>query len=153
MKEYKGRAVVKGNVTGRLLVSHYGLNVLASYSGVLTNPSAPAVCIDADNKDLYNKDLAGVILCIPQVIGSTTAGMLIQTIAALKKHPKAIIFANPIDSLALSGVLLADIWENTKIVAVDRLGEAFLDEVKDGQMAEIKEDGTIIIEDEGEGRE
>lgn len=28
MKEYKGRAVVKGNVTGRLLVSHYGLNVL-----------------------------------------------------------------------------------------------------------------------------
>ena len=122
MKEYKGRAVVKGNVTVRLLVSHYVLNVLSSYSGVLTKPSAPGVCIDADSKDLYNKDLAGLILCIPQVIGSTTAGMLIQTIAALKKHPKAIIFANPIDSLALSGVLLADIWENTKIVDGDRLG-------------------------------
>ena len=51
MKTYKGRAVVKGNVTGRLLVSHYGLNVLASYSGVLTNTAAPAVCSDADNKD------------------------------------------------------------------------------------------------------
>lgn len=151
MKSYKGRAIIKGNTTGRVLVSHSGLNVLATYNGVLTNPTAPAICKDSDNKDLYGKDLTGVILCIPQVIGSTTAGMLIQTVAALKKHPKAILFANPIDSLALSGVLLADIWENTKIISVDNLGSDFLDEVSDGQTAEIREDGTVIITEERKG--
>lgn len=151
MKTYRGRAIIKGTATGRILVSHSGLNVLAAYNGVLTNPAAPAVCNDSDNKELYGKDLTGTILCIPQVIGSTTAGMLIQTVAALKKQPKAILFANPIDSLALSGVLLADIWENTKIISVDCLGSEFLDEVKNGQTAEIREDGTVIITEEGSG--
>ncbi|UKI15060.1 MAG: hypothetical protein L6V85_03625 [Clostridiales bacterium] len=36
--------------------------------------------------------------------------------------------------------------KNNFIVGVDRLGKEFLDYVKDGDMIEVKEDGTVIVE-------
>ena len=79
------------------------------------------------------------------MIGSTTAGMLIQTVAAMGIQPKAMLFLATAESLAISGVLLADIWENTKIVTVDGLGERFLESVQEGQTVEVAEDGTVTL--------
>jgi predicted aconitase with swiveling domain len=145
MEKFQGRAVIPGNVKGNAMISKRGFNVLSSYMGALVSNGKQTLCTDQNNPDLFQKDLTGVILCIPQVIGSTTAGMLIQTIAAMGIQPKAMLFSNTAESLAISGVLLADIWENTKIVTVDKLGDRFLDTVKDGQSLEITEDGSVVL--------
>jgi predicted aconitase with swiveling domain len=60
--------------------------------------------------------------------------------------PKAMLFSEHIDSLAAAGIILADVWNGKKIVAVDQLGDEFLQYVKDGQTIQIKTDGTIIVE-------
>ncbi len=145
MEKFQGRVVIPGKIKGEAMVSKKGLNVLSSYMGALVSSGKQTLCTDQNNPELFQKDLSGAILCIPQVIGSTTAGMLIQTIAALGIHPKAMLFSGTAESLAISGVLLADIWENTKIITVDKLGDRFLDTVQNGQRVEISEDGTVVL--------
>jgi len=113
--------------------------------GALVSNGKQTLCTDQNNPDLFQKDLSGAILCIPQVIGSTTAGMLIQTVAAMGIQPKAMLFSATAESLAISGVLLADIWENTKIVTVDGLGERFLESVQEGQTVEVTENGAVTL--------
>jgi predicted aconitase with swiveling domain len=145
MDKFQGRAVIPGQVRGNVMVSKKGFNVLSSYMGALVSNGEQTLCTDQNNPDLFQKDLSGAILCIPQVIGSTTAGMLIQTVAAMGIQPKAILFSATAESLAISGVLLADIWENTKIVTVDGLGDRFLESVQEGQTVEVAEDGVVTL--------
>jgi predicted aconitase with swiveling domain len=145
MDKYQGRAVIPGQVRGNAMVSKKGFNVLSSYMGALVSNGKQTLCTDQNNPDLFQKDLSGAILCIPQVIGSTTAGMLIQTVAAMGIQPKAMLFSATAESLAISGVLLADIWENTKIVTVDGLGDRFLESVQEGQTVEVAEDGAVTL--------
>ena len=59
--------------------------------------------------------------------------------------PACFLFSESIDSLAASGIVLAKIWENSPVIAIDRLGEEFLNTVKTGDKLEVKEDGTVII--------
>ena len=61
-------------------------------------------------------------------------------------RPKAILFANHIDPMAASGLLMGDIWEGRRIVAVDMLGPEFLETVKTGQTVRVYVDGTVEIE-------
>jgi predicted aconitase with swiveling domain len=145
MEKFQGRAVIPGQIKGNAMVSKKGFNVLSSYMGALVSNGKQTLCTDQNNPDLFQKDLSGAILCIPQVIGSTTAGMLIQTIAAMGIQPKAMLFSATAESLAISGVLLADIWENTKIITVDRLGDRFLELVQEGQTVEVAEDGNVTL--------
>ncbi|WP_313184504.1 aconitase X swivel domain-containing protein [Lacrimispora sp.] len=145
MDKFQGRAVIPGQVRGNAMVSKKGFNVLSSYMGALVSNGKQTLCTDQNNPDLFQKDLSGAILCIPQVIGSTTAGMLIQTVAAMGIQPKAMLFSATAESLAISGVLLADIWEDTKIVTVDGLGDRFLESVQEGQTVEVAEDGAVTL--------
>jgi len=68
------------------------------------------VCQDHDNKDLFGHDLAGKIVCIPQTIGSSSAATLFMIILDKGIAPKAMLFANHIDSLAACGILMGDNW-------------------------------------------
>lgn len=145
MEKFQGRAVIPGTATGNAMVSRKGFNVLSSYMGALVSNGKQTDCTDQNNPDLFQKDLSGAILCIPQVIGSTTAGMLIQSVAAMGIQPKAMLFSATAESLAIAGVLLADIWENTKIITIDGLGDHFLEAVQEGQPVEIAEDGSITL--------
>lgn len=61
-------------------------------------------------------------MCLPITIGSTTGGLVIQTICAMKINPAAFLFSEHIDSLAASGIVLAKIWENSDVIAIDQLG-------------------------------
>lgn len=145
MKEFQGRAIIPGNCQGNVLVTHSALNVLATYIRSLNEGLNPAICSDHNNKELYGKALTGQIICIPQVIGSTMAGLVIQAVAAAGTEPKAILLSRTADSLAVAGVLLADIWENKQIITVDGLGDEFLNTVREGDYIEITPDGTVRI--------
>ncbi|MBE0068504.1 aconitase X swivel domain-containing protein [Thermoanaerobacterium thermosaccharolyticum] len=144
-KTFKGRVVLGGNISGESIVTHQGLNILASYSRALGERNGKAICSDQNNKDLYNKDMAGKIICLPQTIGSTTGGMVLQSITKLGLGPKAMLFSKHIDSLAAAGVILCNVWNNKRIITIDQLGDEFLDYVKDGQHIEIYEDGTVTV--------
>ena len=148
MKVFKGRIVAPGNVTAEAVVSHAGLNTLASFQGALQFGDKKATCGDQNNPDLYNKQMAGKALCLPQTIGSTTGGLVLYCACAMGRQPAAMLFSQPIDSLAGAGVVIADVWlndEKAKMAVVDSLGEEFLNYVKDGMPITVKEDGTVEV--------
>ena len=110
MKEFKGRVVAPGQITAEALVSHGGLNTLASFQKALQFGDKKATCGDQNNQDLFNKQMAGKALCLPQTIGSTTGGLVLYCACAMERQPACMLFANHIDSLAAAGAILADVW-------------------------------------------
>ena len=147
MKTFKGRVVSPGKVTAEALVSHGGLNTLASFQNALQFGDKEVKCGDQNNAELYGKSLLNKALCLPQTIGSTTGGLVLYCACALKKNPACMLFSNPIDSLAVAGAVLADVWvDDCSMPVVDSLGEEFLNYVKDGMKITIKADGIVEVE-------
>ena len=146
MKEFKGRVVSAGNITAEALVSHGGLNTLASFQKALQFGDKKATCGDQNNPDLYGKEMAGKALCLPRTIGSTTGGLVLYCACSMKRQPACMLFSEPIDSLAAAGAILADVWlDDVKMPVIDSLGEEFLDYVKDGMKITIKENGIVEV--------
>ena len=142
---FRGRVIVAKKTRGRALVTRQGFNTLASfYSSILKNAKR-AVCSDQDNAHLYKKPLTDKIICLPRTIGSTSAGAVWEVVAERKIAPKALLFSEAIDSLEAGGIVLADLWIGRPIIAIDQLGDEFLESVRDGQEIEIHEDGTVIV--------
>ena len=149
MKTFKGRVVAPGNVTAEAVVSHGGLNTLASFQKALQFGDKKATCGDQNNPDLFGKEMAGKALCLPQTIGSTTGGLVLYCACAMGRQPACMLFSQPIDSLAGAGVILADIWltgEQTKMPVIDSLGDEFLNYVKDGMKITVSENGEVTVE-------
>jgi predicted aconitase with swiveling domain len=147
-KTFKGRVILAGNMREKCVVSHGGVNILASFQKSVLNNEKTVICADQNNSDIYKKNLTGVILCLPQTIGSTTGGMVLQTVAQMGIAPVAMLFSQHIDSLACAGVVLAEVWQNKRIVTIDQLGDDFLSSVRDGMTLRIEEDGTVTVDEE-----
>jgi len=147
MREFKGRVVAGGTATAEALVSHGGLNTLASFQKALQFGDKKATCGDQNNSDLYGKQMAGKALCLPQTIGSTTGGLVLYCACSMGRQPACMLFSKPIDSLAAAGAILADVWlDNSNMPVVDSLGDEFLDYVKDGMTITVKEDGVVVVD-------
>ena len=147
MKKFTGRVVAPGEITAEALVSHGGLNTLASFQKALQFGDKKATCGDQNNQDLYGKQMAGKALCLPMTIGSTTGGLVLYCACSMGRQPACMLFSQPIDSLAGAGVILADVWlDGVKMPVVDSLGEEFLNYVKDGMTITIKENGVVEVE-------
>lgn len=147
MREFKGRVIAEGTVTAPALVSHGGLNTLASFQKALQFGDKNATCGDQNNPDLYGKQMKGKALCLPQTIGSTTGGLVLYCACSMQRQPACMLFSKPIDSLAAAGSVLADVWlDDVTMPVIDSLGDEFLDFVKDDMTITVKEDGTVIVE-------
>ena len=144
-KVFKGRVIAKGNYEGECVVSKQGLNTLATFQKSALMNKKKVIGSDQNNKDVYGKNLTGIALILPQTIGSTTGGLVIQTICQMGINPAALLFSEEIDSLAASGVILAKNWENSSLIAIDKLGSKILEEVKTGDKIKISEDGTVEV--------
>lgn len=148
MKAFKGRVVVPGRIAAEALVTHQGLNTLASFQKALQFGDKKATCGDQNNPDLYGKQMAGKALCLPQTIGSTTGGLVLYCACSMGRQPACMLFSNPIDSLAAAGAVLADVWlDNVRMPVVDSLGQEFLDYIEDGMNIIIQEDGVVLVGD------
>lgn len=145
MKKFKGRVLAAGNWEGTAIVSHQGVNTLATFQSSAIANARKVVASDQNNPDIYKKELTGKALCLPITIGSTTGGLVIQAICALKIHPACLLFSEHIDSLAASGVVLSNVWEHSDMIAIDNLGAEFLKTVKTGDKLKVSEDGTVTI--------
>ena len=147
-KVFKGRVVAPGKVTAEAIVSHGGLNTLASFQKALQFGDKKATCGDQNNPDLYGREMAGKALCLPMTIGSTTGGLVLYCACAMGRQPACMLFSEPIDSLAGAGVILADVWltgDGVKMPVVDSLGKEFLEFVKEGDIVTVDEDGTVTV--------
>ena len=147
MKTFKGRVISSGTVTAEALVSHGGLNTLASFQKALQFGDKEATCGDQNNPDLFGKKMRGRALCLPQTIGSTTGGLVLYCACSMQRQPACMLFSNHIDSLAAAGAVLADVWlEDVSMPVVDCLGDEFLNYVKDGMTITVAENGTVTVE-------
>ena len=146
MKKFKGRIVAPGTVSAPALVSHGGLNTLASFQKALQFGDKKATCGDQNNPDLYGKEMVEKALCLPMTIGSTTGGLVLYCACAMRRQPACMLFSGPIDSLAAAGSILASVWlPDVQMPVVDCLGEEFLNYVKDGMNITVEADGTVIV--------
>lgn len=147
MKRFRGRVIAPGTVTATALVSHGGVNTLASFQKALQFGDKVATCSDQNNPDLFGKPMAGKALCLPQTIGSTTGGLVLYCACAMKRQPACMLFSQPIDSLAAAGSILASVWlDDVQMPVIDNLGEAFLRYVEEGMTVTIEEDGIVCVE-------
>ena len=147
MRLFKGRIVAPGTVTAPALVCHGGLNTLASFQNALQFGDKKATCGDQNNPDLYNKQMLGKALCLPQTIGSTTGGLVLYCACAMERQPACMLFSKPIDSLAAAGSILASVWlEGISMPVIDSLGDEFLNYVQDGMSITVQDDGTVKVE-------
>lgn len=148
MRQFQGRVVSPGKLTAEALVSHGGLNTLASFQKALQFGDRKATCGDQNNPDLYGKQMAGKALCLPRTIGSTTGGMVLYCACSMGRQPACLLFSEPIDSLAAAGAVLADVWldgDHTSMPVIDSLGGEFLNYVQDGMSISILPDGRVEV--------
>ena len=147
MKRFRGRVIAPGTVTAPALVSHGGVNTLASFQKALQSGDKDAVCSDQNNADIFGKAMAGKALCLPQTIGSTTGGLVLYCACAMHRQPACMLFSQPIDSLAAAGSILASVWlDDVNMPVIDNLGDAFLRYVEDGMMITIEADGIVRVD-------
>ena len=149
MKQFQGRVVAPGTAMAPAVVSHGGLNTLASFQKALQFGDKNATCGDQNNPDLYGKQMAGKALCLPRTIGSTTGGLVLYCACSMGRQPACMLFSEPIDSLAAAGAVLADVWledASAAMPVIDSLGAEFLDYVKDGMTVTVQENGTVTVD-------
>ena len=149
MKQFQGRVVAPGTAMAPAVVSHGGLNTLASFQKALEVGDKKATCGDQNNPDLYGKQMAGKALCLPRTIGSTTGGLVLYCACSMGRQPACMLFSEPIDSLAAAGAVLADVWledASAAMPVIDSLGAEFLDYVKDGMTVTVQENGTVTVD-------
>ena len=145
-RSFRGRAILPGNLEGEALVTHAGFNTYASFYTSIHDQVERAVCADSGSPELYGKNLTCKIICLPNTVGSTSAGAVWHRLVKLGNAPRAMLFSRQIDPLAAGGLIVADVWAGKRICTLDRLGDAFLESVKDGDWIVIREDGTVTVQ-------
>jgi predicted aconitase with swiveling domain len=144
-RTFRGRPILPGNLEGETLVTHTGFNTYASFFNSIHSSVEEALCADSSNQELYGKNLADKVICLPKTAGSTSGGAVWQRVARMGVAPKAMLFSQQIDSLAAGGLIVADLWAGKRIVTVDQLGDEFLAFVKEGDRIAVREDGTVTV--------
>ena len=137
-KMFKGRNVIKGNISGEALISKKPINILATFQKGAFENSEIIKSSDQNNPDIFNKDLTGKIICLPETIGSTSGGMTLHAICHMGKGPKAMLFSKPIDPIAAAGVCLAEVWSENKVITIDNY-------IEDAMIINIYEDGLVEV--------
>ena len=145
-KTFQGRPVLSGKLKGKALVSRQAFNLTGSYmQNMFAGVTDSAPCTDSANKELYEKDLKGAILCTPQTVGSTMGAGTIMMVSELGVQPQAFLFSSHIDSISAGGLFIDDIWNGKRVITIDLLGDDFLKAVNTGDPIAIKKDGTVEV--------
>jgi predicted aconitase with swiveling domain len=145
-KTFQGRPVLSGKLEGKALVSKQAFNLTGSFlKNMFAGVTDSAPCTDSTNKELYEKDLKGAIICTPQTVGSTMGAGTIMMLSELGVEPQAFLFSSHIDSISAGGLIIDDVWNGRRVITIDLLGDEFLEAVKTGDPVTIHEDGKVEV--------
>ena len=136
-KIFKGRPVLSGKLEGKALVSKMPFNLTGSYfENMFAGNTESAPCTDANNPDLFKKDMKDAILCTSQCVGSTMGAGALMGVSEMGVGLKAFLFSSHI---------IDDVWYDRRVITIDLLGDEFLEAVKTGDPISIAEDGTVTV--------
>ena len=145
-KTFRGRPMLAGKIEGKALVSKQPFNLTGSYlKNMFAGETESAPCTDSANKELYEKDLKGAIICTPQTVGSTMGAGTIMMLSELGVQPQAFLFSSHIDSISAGGLIIDGVWNERRVITIDLLGDDFLNSIKTGDPIAIHEDGTVEV--------
>ena len=145
-KTFQGRPVLSGKLKGKALVSKQAFNLTGSFlKNMFAGETKTAPCTDPTNKELYEKDLKGTIICTSQTVGSTMGAGTIMMLSELDVQPQAWLFSSHIDSISAGGLIMDDVWNKKRVITIDLLGDEFLEAVRTGDPVNILEDGTVEV--------
>jgi len=145
-KTFKGRPILSGDLKGKALLSKQPFNLTGSYlKNMFAGETKTAPCTDSANKDLYEKDLKGAIICTPQTVGSTMGAGTVMMLSELGVQPQAWLFSSHIDSISSGGLIIDDVWNGKRVITIDLLGDEFLEAVNTGDPVTIHEDGKVEV--------
>jgi len=145
-KTFQGRPVLPGKLKGKALVSKQAFNLTGSYmQNMFAGETKSAPCTDSANKELYEKDLKGAIICTPQTVGSTMGAGTVMMVSELGVQPQAWLFSSHIDSISAGGLIIDDVWNKKRVITIDLLGDEFIEAVKTGDPVTIHEDGKVEV--------
>ena len=145
-KTFQGRPILAGDLKGKALLSKLPFNLTGSFlKNMFGGETKTAPCTDSANKELYEKDLKGAIICTPQTVGSTMGAGTIMMLSELGVQPQAWLFSSHIDSISAGGLIIDDVWNERRVITIDLLGDDFLKAVKTGDSITIHEDGTVEV--------
>ena len=145
-KTFQGRPVLSGKLNGKALVSKQPFNLTGSYlKNMFAGETKTAPCTDSANKELYEKDLKGAIICTPQTVGSTMGAGTVMMLSELGVQPQAWLFSSHIDSISAGGLIIDDVWNGRRVITIDLLGDEFLEAVKTGDSITISDDGKVEV--------
>ncbi len=143
MPRHRGRALIAGEIAAPAAVSRVGFNPFASFCDQFDGAIDTAVCGDPQNAALFGEPLTGRIVIAPFCVGSTSAGPCWERIAELGLAPAGLLLPGDVDPLTAGGLILADVWLDTPIVCVDRLGSELLDQVETGDELRVSREGVV----------
>jgi predicted aconitase with swiveling domain len=141
----KGGVLVEGRVKAPVIISDHGFNGVAAWTKPGNfQPGKQAVCLDWQHP--WNGiDLAGKIMIIPTEIGSTHAPLPWIDLVRNQNGPAGVIVGNP-DPLLAIGIMISKEWYGPSIPLLQFPTKELANLLKDGDVIEILEDGTIEVD-------
>lgn len=138
----KGGVLVEGHVKAPVVISDKGFNGVAAWTKPSNfKPGGAAICNDWQHP-WNGQDLAGKILIFPAEVGSTHAPLPYIDLVKNQNGPAGIIVSRP-DPLVAIGIIISQEWYGPSIPLIEFPEEELAKTLKDGDMIEILEDGTI----------
>mgnify|MGYP003561708397 CR=1 FL=1 len=139
----KGGVLVEGHAKAPVLISDKGFNGVAAWTKPDNfKPGGAAICLDWQHPwngiDLAREDPR----LSPAEVGSTHAPLPYIDLIKDQTGPAAIIVARP-DPLLAVGVFISKDWYGPSIPLIMFPTDELAKHVKDGDIIEVLEDGTI----------
>ncbi len=141
----RGAVATAGAVQGPALVSRTPFNPLAQMIGGVIE-GASILCAEDRVSDIHGSTLTGQILCVPLLVGSTSAGAIWEHVARTGSGPHALLIAGPIDPLTAASMAVVAEWTSQPIVCIASLGEELL-EIPVGVTLHVRADGSVAVGD------
>ncbi|PWJ38538.1 aconitase X swivel domain-containing protein [Sediminitomix flava] len=140
----KGGVLIEGAIEAPILISKQGFNGVAAWTKEENfKDGHEAVCYDWQH-EWNGVDLKGKIIAFPTEVGSTHAPLPYIDLVKDKNGPAGIIVTVP-DPLVAIGVIISKEWYGPSIPLIEFPIDELEKHVKNGDIVQIQEDGTISI--------
>jgi uncharacterized protein len=146
MKILQGRGIIRGRAAGPALITKEPVNFTAAFTKK-QNILFPWMLskINDHHHELYKKNVKDTIFIYPATIGSTGTGMVLLELMNRGQNPAGIIIEH-MDTLMISGPILADIWLGKLMPVVEYGGDDLFESIRNNDRVELDGDtGEIKI--------
>src|SRR5579871_1789620 len=146
-----GRPGAGGRGVGPALVTRSPINFTAALTKLGNVPKARRAELRDPHHPLFGRSIDGCVLVFPSCIGSTHTGLVLLDLLSRGHGPVGLIVQR-LDSLLVSGIVLAEVWFDRGVPIVEYPGADIFERIADGDIVEVDgTSGTIGVRRRGAG--